>query len=285
MPGWLEVASRSIGVLILLFMFFRGFIRKPVGECSSFEFSLVVGISIIGAIGAFNLQIPIAFVLVALFVWGSVAIGLSVAVEKSSKLRTFMYGRGIPMMKDGKILEDNMSKQHVTTDELLRKLRSKNIFQTSDVEFAVLESNGELNVLLKSEKQPVNPSTLQMNVAQTKQPETIIKDGEIMDEPLATRGLNREWLHTELSKLDASVENVFLAQVDRDGQLNVDLFDDKITVPEPTELALLAAGLKKVQADFSIYALDTDNEQSKKRYIWCEKEVAQLIDTLKPYTN
>ncbi|WP_368504580.1 DUF421 domain-containing protein [Alkalihalophilus sp. As8PL] len=285
MPGWLEVVIRSVSIIIILFAFFKGFIRKPIGECSSFEFGLVAGMTIIGAIGAFNLQIPIAFVLTALVVWGLFTIGLSILVEKSASFRTFMYGRGVPLIKDGKILEDNMTKQHVTSDELLRRLRSKDVFQTADVEFAVLESNGELNVLLKSDKQPLNPSALQMKVAPTKEPETVIKDGEIMDEPLATRGLNRIWLETELAKIDASVENVFLAQVDNDGQLTVDLFDDQLTVPEPVELALLAAGLKKVQADFSLYALDTDNQRSKERYEWCEKEVTELINLLKPYTS
>jgi uncharacterized membrane protein YcaP (DUF421 family) len=285
MPGWLEVVIRSVSIIIILFAFFKGFIRKPIGECSSFEFGLVAGITIIGAIGAFNLQIPIVFVLTALIVWGLFTIGLSILVEKSASFRTFLYGRGVPLIKDGKILEDNMTKQHVTSDELLRRLRSKDVFQTADVEFAVLESNGELNVLLKSDKQPLNPSALQMKVAPTKEPETVIKDGEIMDEPLATRGLNRIWLETELAKIDASVENVFLAQVDKDGQLTVDLFDDQLTVPEPVELALLAAGLKKVQADFSLYALDTDNQRSKERYEWCEKEVTELINLLKPYTS
>ncbi|MDV2683382.1 DUF421 domain-containing protein [Alkalihalophilus lindianensis] len=285
MPGWLEVVIRSVSVIIILFAFSKGFIRKPIGECSSFEFGLVAGMTIIGAIGAFNLQIPIAFVLTALVVWGLFTIGLSILVEKSASFRTFMYGRGVPLIKDGKILEDNMTKQHVTSDELLRRLRSKDVFQTADVEFAVLESNGELNVLLKSDKQPLNPSALQMKVASTKEPETVIKDGEIMDEPLATRGLNRTWLETELAKIDASVENVFLAQVDKDGQLTVDLFDDQLTVPEPVELALLAAGLKKVQADFSLYALDTDNKRSKERYEWCEKEITELMNLLKPYTS
>ncbi|MED1601424.1 DUF421 domain-containing protein [Alkalihalophilus marmarensis] len=285
MPGWLEVVARSIGIIIILFAFFKGFIRKPIGECSAFEYGIVAGMSVIGAIGAFSLQSPIGLVLTALFVWGLLAIGLAFAVEKSAKVHTFIYGRGIPLIKDGKILEDNMTKQHVTSDELLRRLRSKDVFQTADVEFAVLESNGELNVLLKSDKQPISPSALQIKVAQTKQPETVIKDGEILDEPLATRGLNREWLETELSKIDVSVENVFLAQVDKDGQLTVDLFDDQLTVPQPTELALLSASLKKVQADLSLFALDTENMRSRERYEWCEKEVTELINDLKPYTS
>ncbi|PAM93018.1 hypothetical protein B4N84_20160, partial [Flavobacterium sp. IR1] len=144
---------------------------------------------------------------------------------------------------------------------------------------------GELSLKLNSDKQPISPSALQIKVAQTKQPETVIKDREILDEPLATRGLNREWLETELSKIDVSVENVFLAQVDKDGQLTVDLFDDQLTVPEPTELALLSASLKKVQADLSLFALDTENMRSKQRYEWCEKEVTELINDLKPYPS
>src|SRR5690625_2948153 len=85
-------------------------------------------------------------------------------------------------------------------------------------------------------------------------------------EPLANLSLNPNWLEVELEKLNVSIENVFLGQADNDGQLTVDLYDDKIAVPSPSEKPLLLATLKKCQADLEIFSLATKNEQSKQLY-------------------
>ena len=163
-------------------------------------------------------------------------------------------------------MEDNLKKERYTTDELLELLRKDNVFKVADVEFAVLETTGDLSVLLKKENQPLTAKDLNLTVASEKEPQTVIMDGEILDEPLSTAGRSRQWLHTELAKLGVTIENVFLGQVDSYGQLTVDLFDDKIQVPSPQEKPLLYATLKKCQADLELFALGTENPKAKKMY-------------------
>lgn len=283
MPGWLEVGIRSLVGLLLVLGITRLYIRKPIGETSQLEFGLIASVVLILAIGSFQLSIPITYLLIALAVWGGGAIGIVLLSMQSAAFRTMIYGKGIPVMKDGKVLEDNMKKEHLTTDELLRKLRAKQVFQFSDVEFAVLEGNGELNVLVKKEQQPVTAKMLNQHVAPIKEPETVIMDGKVLDEPLATRGLSRQWLEQELAKMNAIIENVFLAQVDEYGQLTIDLFDDVLQVAKPTELPLLDAGLKKVQADLQLYALDTDNKQVKRMYQWSSKQMEDVYQLISDY--
>ncbi|HER2174512.1 TPA: DUF421 domain-containing protein, partial [Streptococcus pyogenes] len=93
-----------------------------------------------------------------------------------------------------KIMEDNLKKERYTTDELLDLLRKKDVYQVSDVEFAVLEATGDLSVLLKKENQPLTAKDLNIAVSSVKEPQTVIMDGEILDEPLSTIGRNRGWL-------------------------------------------------------------------------------------------
>ena len=143
-------------------------------------------------------------------------------------------------------MEDNLKKERYTTDELLELLRKKDVFQVSDVEFAVLEPTGDLSVMLKKENQPLTPKDLNLTVASIKDPQTVIMDGEIMDEPLATIGRSRAWLHTELEKLGVTIENVFLGQVNSYGQLTVDLFDDKLQVALPSRKTLNSFDPKKM---------------------------------------
>ncbi len=83
--------------------------------------------------------------------------------------------------------------------------------------------------------------------------------------------------------MDVALENVFLGQVDQYGQLTVDLFDDQLQVPQPTELPLLHANLKKVGADFELFALETDNAQSKKSYQWCAEQMNEVLHSLEKY--
>lgn len=283
MQGWVEVALRSLIGLIILIAIARLFVRKPIGESSQLEFGFIASIVIILAVGSIQLAIPITYLLLAILIWAGGALGIHLFSMKSRAFRSLIHGKSIPIMKDGKILEDNMKKQHLTTDELLRKLRAKQVFQVADVEFAVLEGNGELNILVKKEQQPLTAKMLDHYVAPIKEPETVIMDGEILDEPLSTRGFNREWLETELKKMNAIIENVVIAQIDEYGQLTIDLFDDVISVPKPTERPLLEASLKKVQADMELYALDTEDKKAKQMYQWCSEQMKHVHDHVSPF--
>lgn len=285
MQDWVEVALRSLAGFVILFILSRVFVRKPLGESSLFEFSMMGAMAIIVAISSIQLAIPIVLPITAAIVWGILMYGSSLLSQKNKSFRSLFLGDGIPMIKDGKILEDNMKKQRITTDDLLSRLRSKDVFQYADVEFAVLESSGELNILTKQEQQPITPKIMKQNVPPIKEPETVIMDGRILNEPLATRGLSHDWLQTELQKRDASVENVFVAQVDEYGQLTFDLYDDLMQVAAPTELPLLEASLKKVQADLDLFALDTEDEEAKKSYQWCSEQMKQIYQTVTPYTK
>ena len=151
------------------------------------------------------------------------------------------------------------------------------------MEFAVLEPSGSLNVLPKKENIPLTPKDLGIPVPSGKQPETVIMDGKIMYEPLANLSLSKEWLETELEKVNIALENVFLGQADREGQLTVDLYDDKIVVPAPSEKPLLLASMKKCQADLELFALQTDNQKSKQLYVKNAQKVQQVIDKTMPY--
>ncbi|MEW9674554.1 DUF421 domain-containing protein, partial [Ammoniphilus sp. 3BR4] len=175
-------------------------------------------------------------------------------------------GRETVLIKHGKVLEDNLKEVKYTGEELLSQLRRKNVFNMADVEFAVMEANGEVSVMLKSEQTPITPKHLEWKVASQAEPQTIILDGNILDEGLRNQGLNRAWLKVELDKLGISPENVFIGQVDSSGELYVDLFDDAIQIPKPTTKDLLFATLKKCEADLELFALATEDEATKKMY-------------------
>src|SRR5699024_4082181 len=135
----------------------------------------------------------------------------------------------------------------------------------------------------KTEKQPLTAKDINLKLAPKREPQTVIMDGKMLLEPLANLNLNPNWLETELAKINVSIENVFLGQADSDGQLTVDLYDDKLTVPSPTEKPLLWATLKKTQADLKLIALETKNKNSKQLYQTNAKKMEQAIQIVEPY--
>lgn len=282
MPDWLNVMLRSLFFLVVLFFITKLLGKKQISQLSFFEY--ITGITI-GNIGAelatkvehslFNGVVSIATFSLAPFIAGFISI-------KSRPFRNFVEGKGTVFIQDGKLLEDNLKKEKYTIDELLELLRKKDVFNVSDVEYAVLEATGDLNVLLKKENQPLTAKDLNLKLAPIKGSETVIMDGEILDESLSTVGRNRLWLKTELVKQGITVENVFLGQINTYGELTVDLYDDKLKVPSPQERPLLWATLKKCQADLELFALSTDSIEAKEMYQVNSLKIQRTIDKIEP---
>ncbi|MCT8138827.1 DUF421 domain-containing protein [Anaerobacillus sp. CMMVII] len=285
MPGWVEIILRSMVAFLVLLVAAKLFVKKSVAHFSFFEATTMLIIGVILAIGSFHIGVPVGYSIIALITWLTVVGLVNYISLKSVSFRNFIHGKGIPVIKDGKILEDNLKKERYTTDDLLKQLRTKNVFKVADVEFAVLESSGDINVLLKKENQPLTAKDMLIPVAPTKEPQTVVMDGKIMDEALSTVGLNRGWLEGELEKIGVAIENVFLAQVDSFGELTIDLFDDKIKVPEPKEKPLLLASIKKVQADLEIFSFQTDNKQAKDLFANCASEMDEVLKRVTKYLH
>ncbi|OLN22171.1 hypothetical protein BTO30_10480 [Domibacillus antri] len=278
MPEWLEIILRGLLLLMVLFLITKWLGKKQLSQLSFFEYVTGITIGSIGAEVVTGLERNIMHGILGIVVFTAVPFLAGLISLKSKKFRDIIEGKGVIFIKDGKVMEDNLKKERYTTDDLLALLRQKDVFQVADVEFAVLEETGELSVLLKKENQALTPKDLNMLVAPIKEPQTVIIDGKILDEPLATIGRSRNWLHTELDKLGVTVENVFLGQVDSNGQVTVDLFDDTLEVPSPQEMPLLLAAMKKCQADLELFALSTKAEEAKQMYEKNSQKLQGVID-------
>lgn len=282
MLNWVEIVIRSFTFLIALFLLTKWLGKKQLAELSFFEYVTGITIGSIAAEVTMGLERHIMHGLIAMTIWTLFPIIMGLLSLKNKKIRDFVEGKATIVIKDGKILEDNLKKERYTIDELLEQLRSKDVFQVSDVEFAVIEPNGDVSVLLKKENHPLTAKDIQLNSPPIKEPQTVIMDGLILDEPLSTAGLNRGWLHEELEKMGVTVENVFLGQIDFYGQLTIDLYDDKIKVPSPQEKPLLLASLKKCQADLELFSIQTESIEAKQMYNHNSQKLNQILSKLTP---
>lgn len=283
MPLWIQIVLRSIAALAVLFLMARLLGKKQLSQLNFFHY--ITGITIGNIAGFISLEIESHFMLglCAILVWTLIPIGLEWLSLKSKRVRNWFEGKATVLVKDGKVMEDNLKKAMFTSDELLEELRKKNAFRLADVEFAVLETDGGVSVLLKKENQPLTPASLGVKVPNEQEPQTVIIDGEIMEEPLATMGLSRGWLTAELEKIGVTRENVYLAQVDSYGELTVDLYDDQVKTPMPSQRELLWATLRKCEADLELFALATENRKSKRVYASCVRLMKSVVGQVEPY--
>ncbi|HCG4536086.1 DUF421 domain-containing protein (plasmid) [Ureibacillus chungkukjangi] len=278
MPEWLDIAVRSVLFVVVLFFMTKLVGKKQIAQLSFFEYVTGITIGSIAAESIMGLDGKIINGLIAIIIVAAIPLIVGLISLKSKKFRDFTEGKGTIFIKDGKVMEDNLKKERITADELLQLLRRKDVFQVSDVEFAVLEPTGDLSVMLKKENQPLTPKDLDMKVASIKEPQTVIMDGKILDEPLATIGYSRGWLKTELEKLGVTVENVYLGQVNSYGELTVDLFDDKLQVPSPQDRPMTLSTMKKCQADLELFALATEDKKAKQLYTKNSEKLQNAID-------
>jgi uncharacterized membrane protein YcaP (DUF421 family) len=281
-PDWLDIVVRSLIFVVVLFLITKWLGKKQLSELSFFEYVTGISIGSIGAEVAMGLERNIMNGIIGIIIFAAIPFLAGLLSLKSKTFRDFIEGRATVFIKDGKILEDNLKKEKYTTDELLELLRKRDVFKVADVEFALLEPTGDLSVMLKKENQPLTPKDVNLTVASVKEPQTVIMDGEILDEPLSTIGRSRSWLKTELEKQGATIENVFLGQVDSYGQLTIDLFDDKLQVPSPQEKPLILSTMKKCQANLELFALGTEAQEAKQMYSNNSKKLQEAIDKVTP---
>ncbi|MBW4080801.1 DUF421 domain-containing protein [Paenibacillus sp. S150] len=283
MPEWLEVIWRTVFAVVVLFFLTKLLGKRQVSQLSFFEYITGITVGSLAAYISLDTDKTWHLGLIALVVWVAFSLGIEFLQLKSKKARDFIDFKSTVLIKDGKILEDNMKKERLSTDELLEELRKKDIFKVADVEFAIMESDGAINVMLTRENQPLTPKHLGVKVAPEQVTQAVIMDGEIMDEPLDALGLTRSWLQGKLEKLNLTADNVFLGQVDSYGELTVDLYADSVEVPQPQEKPQLYALLKKCEADLEMFSLSTDNKKAKKLYGQCSEQLQSLLQQLKPF--
>lgn len=281
-PTGIEVAYRTLLAVVVLFFVTKLLGKRQVSQMSMFEYITGITIGSLAAYISLDLDANWFLGLIAISVWSLVSLGIEYLQIKSKKVRDYIESKSTVLIKEGKILEDNLKKERLSTDDLLEQMRKKMIFKVADVEFAIMEPSGDINFLLTRENQPLTPKHLGIKVGPELESQSVIMDGKIMDEPLATAGLSRAWLNTELEKLGVAIENVYLGQVDSYGQLYVDLFDDQIKVPLPQEKAILFATLKKCEADLMVFGLTTKNKKAKNMYEQCAAQMDEIIEELTP---
>ncbi len=218
--NFLKIVFVSIFAYLFALILMRFVGRKAVSQMTFFDFIMGVSIGTITANIALGPNRFGAVVVLVIFVLLTI-ISDYLHID-SFKLRKLINSEPIVIIENGKIIEENLRRARLAIEELNMQLREKNVFNVSDVEFAVVEVNGKLSVLPKSQKQPLTPSDLGLSTSYKGLTRDIIIDGNVMSENLYDANLNPVWLSNNLKKQGISdVKEVFYAGLDTSGNLYV----------------------------------------------------------------
>jgi len=153
---------------------------------------------------------------------------------KNRNLARIVDGEPVMVIANGKILEKNLADSRIKIDDLLMMLRQKNIFDITQVAFAIYEPDGSLSVLPRAEYQPVTPKDLGLSVQPAGLMTEFVVDGELLEQNLAKRKKDKAWLHRQLKAQGVrDIKEVNLAALLPDGQLYVDKYTDRIGDEQP----------------------------------------------------
>ncbi len=217
----ISTVMRTIILYIVVTVAIRLMGKRQIGDMQPNELVITLLISEIAAIPLQDTEQPMSIGLAAIFVLVFLEIVISVLAMKSFSVRKLLNGKSVVVIKNGVIDQQAMRNVRMTVVDLIEQLRAQNVFNITDVAFAVLEVNGNLSVLLKKDAQPVTASDIELNLPDDALPLPVISDGKIVYESLKALQTTPQKLYKILKHKDATPKQIFLMTLDRDGNYTI----------------------------------------------------------------
>ncbi|CDM70349.1 putative membrane protein [Clostridium bornimense] len=193
---------------------------KIISQMNFFDFIMGISVGSMIAKIIINKDHVVFSGVIALIVFTLLTIATSYLNLKSYTVRRIINAKTLILIENGRIIDKNMKRLRITINELMMKLREKDVFSLEDVQFAIMESNGQLSVLIKANKKPVTPYDMDLKVKSLSLTNDIIIDGKIIDKNLEIAGIDKKWLQSELKRKGInSIKEVFYAGLDQNKKL------------------------------------------------------------------
>lgn len=209
------IRAAIIYVVIIIAVRLMG--KRQVGELKPHELVITILISAIAVIPLEENSMPLANCLVPIMLFVSLEIIMSVISMKSLWFRNLLQGRPIFIIRQGKLDQKKLKQLRLTMDDVVDALRQKDIFDISQVEDAVIETNGSISVLPKAEYQPITASDINLTVKEKGMPVAIVIDGKPVNEYFNEYKLKDSEIELVLQTVNRDVNRIMLLTIDDDG--------------------------------------------------------------------
>ena len=211
---------RTIILYLLIIAGVRLMGKRQVGELEPSELVLALIIADLAAVPMQDFGIPLLTGIIPILTLLCITMILSVLTMKSVRFRAIICGRPSIIVENGRLVQREMRRNRFTVDELMEELRMKGVTDLSKVKYAILETNGQLSVLLRAADQPVTAAQMGLSPAEKGLPAVLISDGRVLSRNLKDRGLDTAWLLGQLKDRGFSrPAQVFFLTIDEKGSI------------------------------------------------------------------
>lgn len=218
----LIILIRTIILYFIVLIVIRVMGKAELSRMGPFEMVVLFMMAELAAIPIESLDIPLLNGAAAIITLLFLEVSLSFLSMKSQKFNDLLNGKPSILIDRGNINDKELKDQRITIDDLVEQLRLKNYPSVSDVDYAVLEANGDLSVIPKPEKAPLTPEDMGISAASEVMPMILISDGTLFKRNLKFLGKEESYLKKELSKAKITdYSQVFLCFFDEKKQLHV----------------------------------------------------------------
>lgn len=214
----LIIFFRSLILYILVLIVMRLMGKREIGQLQPFELAISIMIADLATVPMSDIGIPIFNGIIPILGLLIMHLLISMINLKSIKLRGIICGKPRILINKGKIDEIALKKERFTIHELQERLRGNNVVNISDVEYAILETNGQVTVIQKSEKRNTIPDDFNLKPDYEGIPYDLVIDGKVMGDNLKKIGKDYKWLKNQVKEFGIKPEDAILITIDGKGE-------------------------------------------------------------------
>lgn len=210
---------RAIVLYIVVLIVMRLMGKREIGQLQPFELAISIMIADLASIPMTEIGIPIFNGIIPILGLLVMHLIISVINLKSLKAREVICGKPNILIYRGKINEEALKKERFTINELEERLRGKNVVNLGDVEYAILETSGEVTVIQKPEKRMTIPEDFNIQPDYEGISYDLVVDGKVMNKNLQAIGKDYKWLQKQVEKFNMEPEQALVVTIDGKGQI------------------------------------------------------------------
>ena len=193
--------------------------KREIGQLQPFELAISIMIADLASTPMADAGIPITNGIIPILALLVMHLIISVVNIKSIKARAILCGKPAILIYRGRIDEKVLRKERFTVNELEERLRGSNVISIADVEYAILETNGQVTVIQKPEKKNVTVEDLELQPRYEGITYDLVLDGKVMYENLKKLSKDYDWLKREVSKFKIKPEDALIVTIDGKGKI------------------------------------------------------------------
>lgn len=223
--GTIFIRALILYLVVLLALRLMG--KREIGQLQPYELVITMMIADLASVPMQDIGIPLFHGIVPILALLFSQILLSYINIKSGWMRKILCGEPTVLIQKGKIMESRLKKQRYTIDGLMEELRANGVFSLEEVEYAILETSGQISIIKKPEKGTATKEDLNITPTYIGYPRPLIIDGSFIDKNLEIMGVTQEQVEKYLKKQKSNYKEILILISDENNKFFMQKKDNK----------------------------------------------------------